>query len=269
MYKIVAKLLAKRMKNVMSSIIDETQFAFIEGRHLLQSALIANKVINEAKRNNKSCLIFKVDYEKAYDSISWDFLLYMLRRTGFSSKWVKWIEGCMKSASVSILVNDSHTTEFLPQRELRQGDPLAPFLFNVVAEALNGLMRRAVEESIYKGFSVGSNNVNISILQYADDTIFFGEACMENVRAIKAILRAFELVSGLKINFAKSCFGAFRATNQWIQDAAKCLNCSMLALPFVYLGIPLGANPRRSHMWDPIIHKCERKLTKWKQKTMI
>ncbi|KHN34650.1 hypothetical protein glysoja_011203, partial [Glycine soja] len=64
MYKIVAKLLAKRMKNVMSSIIDETQFAFIEGRHLLQSALIANKVINEAKRNNKSCLIFKVDYEK-------------------------------------------------------------------------------------------------------------------------------------------------------------------------------------------------------------
>ena len=150
MYKIVAKLLATRMKKVMPSIIDEAQSAFIEGRHLLHSALIANEVIEEAKRSSKSCLVFKVDYEKAYDSVSWDFLLYMLRRTCFSSKWVKWIEGCMKSASISVLVNDSPTAEFLPQRGLRQGDPLAPFLFNDVVEALNGLMRRAMEESYTK-----------------------------------------------------------------------------------------------------------------------
>jgi len=65
MYKIVTKLLAKRMKKVMPFIIDETQSAFIEGRHLLHSVLIANEVIEEAKRSNKSCLVFKVDYEKA------------------------------------------------------------------------------------------------------------------------------------------------------------------------------------------------------------
>ena len=92
----------------------------------------------------------------------------------------------MKSASISILVNGSPTSEFVPQRGLRQGDPLAPFLFNIVAEGLNGLMRRAVEENMYKGYLVGANNVPISILQYADDTIFFGEASMENVEAIKA-----------------------------------------------------------------------------------
>ena len=86
----------------------------------------------------------------------------------------------MKSASISILVNGSPTSEFVPQRGLRQGDPLAPFLFNIVAEGLNGLMRRAVEENMYKGYLVGANNVPISILQYADDTIFFGEASMEN-----------------------------------------------------------------------------------------
>ena len=105
---------------------------------LLHSALIANEVNEEAKRSSKSCLVFKVDYEKAYDSVSWDFLFYMLERTGFSSKWVKWIAGCLKSASISFLVNGSPTTEFYPKRGLRQGDPLAPFLFNVVAEALNG-----------------------------------------------------------------------------------------------------------------------------------
>ena len=66
---------------------------------------------------------------------------------------------------------------------------------------------------MYKGLLVGSNNVSISILHYADDTIFFGEASMENVKDIKAILSTFELVSGLKINFAKSCFGASGVTD--------------------------------------------------------
>ena len=214
-YKIVAKLLAKRLKKVMPSIINESQSAFIEGRQLLHSVVIANEVIDEAKRSNRSCLVFKVDFEKAYDSVSWSFLFYMLGRTGFSPHWVKWIEGCVKSASISVLVNGSPTSEFLPQKGLRQGDPLAPFLFNIVAEGLNGLMRRAEEENLFKGYLVGANYVPISILQYADDTIFFGEASMENVEAIKVMLRSFELASGLKINFAKSSFGAFGVSAHW------------------------------------------------------
>jgi len=266
MYKIVAKLLAKRLKRVLLSIINEAQSAFIEGRHLLQSVLIANEVIDKAKRSTKSCLIFKVDYEKAYDSVSWDFLLYMLKRLGFDSKWIRWMEGCLKSASISVLVNGSPTAEFIPQRGLRQGDPLAPFLFNVVVEALNGLMRTAVGANLYKGFTVGCNDVSISILQYVDDIIFFGEATMDNVKAIKAILRTFELVSALKINFAKSSFGAFGMSDQWKQVAANYLNCSQLALPFVYRGIPIGANPRRARVWEPTIQKCERRLARWKQR---
>ena len=119
---------------------------------------------------------------------------------------------------------------------------------------------------IYKGYLVGANNVPISILQYVDDTIFFGEASMENVEAIKVMLRSFELASGLKINFAKSSFGAFGVSAHWRHLAAKYLNCSLMAFPFVYLGIPIRANPRRGRMWDSIIHKCERKLSNWKQR---
>ena len=121
-------------------------------------------------------------------------------------------------------------------------------------------------KGIFKGFSVGKNKVEVSLLQYADDTIFFGEASMENVRAIKAMLRTFELVSGLKINFAKSGFGAFGVSDSWKHDAAEYLNCSMLTFPFTYLGVPIGANPRSYQTWVPIISKCERKLAKWKQR---
>ena len=71
-----------------------------------------------------------------------------------------------------------------------------------------------MDKNLFRGFSVGTNNVKISILQYADDTIFFGETSMKNVKAIKAILRTFELVSGFKINFAKSCFEAIGMSDQ-------------------------------------------------------
>ena len=121
---------------------------------------------------------------------------------------------------------------------------------------------------MYKAYQVGSNKVEISLLQFADDTIFLGEADMENVKTIKVVLRSFELASGLKINFAKSTFGAFGQTDLWKQQAATYLNCQLLVLPFNYLGIPIGANPRRCTMWDPIIHKCERKLAKWKQRNI-
>ena len=91
---------------------------------------------------------------------------------------------------------------------------------------------------------------------------------MENVKAIKVILRSFELVSGLKINFSMSSFGAIGISESWKVVAASYLNCRLPAIPFLYLGIPIGTIPRCSKMWDPIIKKCERKLAKWKQKLL-
>ena len=176
------------------------------------------------------------------------------------------IEGCLKSAFVSVLINGSPSPEFSPQKGLRQGYPLALLLFNIVAEALNGPMSQAMGKVIFRGFPVGLNKVEISVLQYADDTIFFGEASMQNVKAIKAVLRTFELVSSLKINFVKSSFGALGMSDQWKIEAANYLNCSLLSFPFTYLGVPIRANLRRCQTWDPIISKCERKLVKWKQR---
>lgn len=85
-------------------------------------------------------------------------------------------------------------------------------------------------KNLCRGFQVGVNKVDINILQYADDTIFIGEASMMNVKAIKAILRTFEQCS----------FGAIGMSEQWKSEAAKYLNCSLLTIPFIYLGIPIG-----------------------------
>ena len=183
---------------------------------------------------------------------------------GFDPKWIRWIQGCLKSTSISVLINGSPTKEFYPQKGLRQGDPLSPLLFNIVAEGLSGLMTKAIEGGLYKGFLVGTKKVEVSLLQYADDTIFLGEATLANVRTIKAILRAFEIASGLKINFTKSSCGAFGVSEQWTYDASSYLNCGLMSFPFSYLGIPIGANPRRCQTWEPLISKCERKLARWR-----
>ena len=89
---------------------------------------------------------------------------------------------------------------------------------------------------------------------------------MQNVKTIKSILRSFELASGLKINFAKSSFGVIGKSEQWQVEAARYLNCRMLSFPFLYLGIPIGDNPRRRELWDPIVRKYERKLATWKHR---
>lgn len=113
------------------------------------------------------------------------------------------------------------------------------------------MMREAHKKNLFKGFLAGRDGVEINILQYADDTIFFGEATMPNVKAIKAMLRSFELVSDLKINFAKSSFGAFGRSDQWVRSVAGYLIYRFLSLPFSYQGI-IGANPRHSEIWDSI-----------------
>jgi hypothetical protein len=146
-------------------------FCFLKGRLLVDGVLVVNEVVDLAKKSGKDCLIFKVDFEKAYDSVDWSFLDYMLGRFGFSDKWRAWIRACVYAGSMSVLVNGSPTAEINIQRGLKQGDLLAPFLFLLVAEGLCGLMKKAVETNRFRGFKVGSNGVIVSHLQYADDTL--------------------------------------------------------------------------------------------------
>ena len=166
------------------------------------------------------------------------------------------------------MINGSTTREFVPERGLRQGDPLAPFLFNIAAEGLTGLMRTAVSKNLFSSYKAGRQKEEINILQYADDTLFFGTATTANVRVMKSILRIFELVSGLKINYAKSQFGCLGKSLDWCREAASYLNCGQLEFPFSYLGIPVGSTSKSWDVWQPLISKFESKVAKWKQRCL-
>jgi hypothetical protein len=260
LYKLLAKVLAKRLAKVMDPLVASTQSAFLKGRYLVDGVMVVNEVVDMAKKSGKECLILKVDFEKAYDSVDWNFLDYMLRRFGFSDQWRGWMRACVFSGCMSILVNGSPTEEINIQCGLKQGDPLAPFLFLLVAEGLGGLMRRAVELNRFRGFKVGRNGVVISHLQYADDTLCIGEASVENLWTLKAILRGFEMVSGLKVNFWKSNILGVNVSTNFMRLASVFLNCRVGSIPFKYLGLPVGANIRRESTWEPLLNSLRKRL---------
>jgi len=131
----------------------------------------------------------------------------------------------MESTTVSVLVNGSPTEEFKPTRGLRQGDPLAPFLFIVVVEGLAGLVRQANKVSLLSGVKIGRKEVELSILQFTDDALFLCEESHSNVVTMKAILRGFEIASSLKINFHKSKIVGVNADRNALASYAKILNC--------------------------------------------
>jgi len=266
LYKIISKILSKRMQKVLHKIIDKKQSAFIKDRSILDSVVVINEVIEEVRRKKGKCIIIKADFEKAYDSVNWEFLLYMLERMGFCPKWVKWIRSCLESFDISILINGSPTGQFTPTKGLRQGDPLVPFLFLIVAQGLAGVVTQAESMGLIKGIRVGHKQIPISMLQFVDDTIFVCNEEIQNIMVIKSILRCFEIASGLKVNFHKSKIGSIGIHLRKVERFSAILNCSIMKVPFKYLGIPVGANHRRIEFWQDMIQKIQKRLALWKGK---
>ncbi|PNX71762.1 cysteine-rich receptor-like protein kinase, partial [Trifolium pratense] len=262
LYKIVSKLLANRLKTVLGKLISNCQSAFLPNRQILDGVVVLNEIIDLAKKRKDNCFLFKVDFERAYDTVNWLFLERMMIKMGFSEGWLKWMRACIFESSMSILVNGSPTEDFIVGRGLRQGDPLSPFLFLIVAEGLAGLMKRAVEIGRFKGFKV-NNNIQFQILQFADDTILMGEGIWENLWTIKVLLRSFELVSGLKINFLKSKFYGVNVDTRFLDAGSSFLSCRSDVTPFKFLGIPVGANPRRRETWKPVVEAMTKRLSFW------
>ncbi|XP_019418502.1 PREDICTED: uncharacterized protein LOC109329277 [Lupinus angustifolius] len=162
LYKILAKILVVRLKVIMSSLISSSQSAFISDRNVLDATVVINEAIHSAKKAKDGCFLLKVDFEKAYDSVDWSFLDYMLVSFGFSEKWRLWINGCLSFTSISILVNGSPMNQFPVYKGIRQGDHMVPFIFLMVAEGFAWLVRKTRSVGLFEGYAVGSLGVEVN-----------------------------------------------------------------------------------------------------------
>ena len=260
MYKIISKVLATRIKDVIGMMVGEVQSAYVDGRSILDGPLIVNELCGWAKSARKKIMLFKVDFDNAFDSINWEYLDSILTQMGFGVKWRSWIRGCLASSKASVSVNGSLTKEFNISKGVRQGDPLSPFLFIIAMEGLNAAMKTAVDKGIFKGIQVPGAGPLISHIFYADDALFVREWSKGNLKNLAAILKCFHVASGLKVNFRKSKVFGVGSTPSENSSWASILGCEAGILPFTYVGVPVGANMNLIKSWKPIIERFKSKL---------
>ncbi|GKA33409.1 RNA-directed DNA polymerase, eukaryota, reverse transcriptase zinc-binding domain protein [Tanacetum coccineum] len=213
-------------------------------------------------------MVFKVDFEKAFDSLRWDFLDLILEKFSFGSKWRAWIRWCLHNGRSSVLINGSPTDEFELFRGLRQGDPMSLFLFILAMEGLHALTRKAEVLGLFKGASIGQDNMCISHPMYADDVIFFGEWSWVNAHNLISMLRCFYLISGLKINIQKSNVLGIGVTDDEVSYLANIIGCGASQFPMKYLGVPVGCSMTRCTNWNVVVKKFSSKLCSWKARLL-
>jgi hypothetical protein len=137
----------------------------------MDGILALHEILHDTRIKKKDGLVLKLDFEKAYDKLNWDFLYEWLKQRGFGDKWCDWIKLVMSSGTVSVKLNNYTGSYFKSGRGVIQGDPLSPFLFNIAANTLAKMISLSQRNNLIKGLVPDYIKNGVAVLQYAGDTI--------------------------------------------------------------------------------------------------
>jgi len=197
LYKIISKVLANRLKNVLPNCIFDNQSAFVLGRSILDNAMVAIEVLHFMKaktRGEDRYVALKLGISKAYDRMDWNYLRVVLNKIGFHSRWTQWMGMCVESVDYSVIVNGEQVGPIIPRRGLRQVDPLSPYLFIICAKGLFLLIRDVETRGVLTGTKVCRQTPSVSHLLFVDDCFLLFKATEHQVHIMKNILSVYEVV---------------------------------------------------------------------------
>ena len=207
--KVMSKVIATRIKNVLPNIIHHNQTGYVKDRYIGETIRSVFDIMDfTAKKSIPGLMIF-IDFEKAFDNVEWEFLRYCLESFNFGPDFIHWVKTFYRNIQSCVINNGLSSEYFNLERGVRQGDPLSPYLFVVTIEILAIAIRQKKD---IKGISIGSEETKI--LQYADDTTAI-LADKSSATALFKLLDNFKVVSGLKINCSKT-------EAMWIGSSMNC-----------------------------------------------
>lgn len=267
-YKLINKTLTLRLEPFADKLIHRNHTAFMRGRNITSGIMSLHEILHETKHRKQIGVVFKIDFEKAYDKVSWKLLFECLNARGFNNQWCEWIKKVVLGGMISVKLNDSVGPYIKSFKGVRQGDPLSPILFNFVADCLTRMIIRAQENDLFTGLLDNIIPRGVAVLQYAHNTIICLKHDLEGARNMKMLLYLFEMLSGLKINFNKSEILMINDEGEWGEQYAELFNCQLGTFPVKYLGVPVS--PSRLHLvdWLPLTEKYQKRLDVWKGDNM-
>ena len=221
---------------------------------------------SKKKTGSSGWIAIKLDMEKAYDRLEWEYIFSTLEKLGFCKKWIIWIRECITTVSFSVLVNGIPSDQFFPSRGIRQGDPLSPYLFILCTELLARqlqFLRPGRNQTL--GVSPGHSRMRIPFLTFADDTMIFAKANTQACQIIKNVLNKYCSMSGQLVNYHKSAFQCTSNVSiQEISDFKAILAMESVSSLDSYLGCPMIDKRVNSNTFRKIISNMNNQLSKWK-----
>ena len=198
-YKFFSGIIANRIKNILPTIKHTDQKGFVNGRFIGENSRLLYDIIDECNKKGTDGLIMSIDFEKAFDSISWLFISKSLKYFNFGKQTINWIKSLQIGSTSKILQNGNLSSQINLGRGCRQGDPVSPYLFVIAAEVMAEAIR---ENKQIKGITLHTQEHKTSL--YADDTTLFLKPNENNIRMCMQILKEFERISGLRVNKEKT-----------------------------------------------------------------
>lgn len=238
LYKIVAKVYANRMKPLLHNWILPSQTGFVPNRCILDNIFLAFEAIEWTLENKQELSMLLLDVEKAYDIVNWTFLKHTMARMGFHDTWIHQVMSLNQNAAAAVIVNGEQSRAFNLQRSVRQGCPLAPYLFLLIVDVLGQMLQHPLHN--VKGLQLTHKSC-ITNQMFADDTLLFLDGTPENLDRALTVINKFGAASGAKLNLHKSV-GLWLAHRErpwtWGEEAGlKWLHTGEVTR---YLGYPFG-----------------------------
>ncbi|XP_013645955.2 uncharacterized protein LOC125594385 [Brassica napus] len=267
-YKVISRLLVKRLKPILPKLILPSQTAFVKGRLLLENTILASELINGYHKNKGSKKItIKVDIAKAFDTLSWNFLFSCLQGLGIPHQMLHWLHSCICTTSFMVGYNGTVNGYFKGTRGLRQGDPLSPYLFVIAMNCLSHMLNAAATNSKLRYHS-NCKKVKLTHLSFADDLLIFIEGNIESVQCVLQVLKEFENRSGLAVSLQKTSFFASGMTEEEINTIQASTGMACGSLPFRYLGVPMNSRKLSLASCEPLLHQIKTRFSSWSTKTL-
>lgn len=262
-HKVISRILGNRLGEILPDIISPEQAGFVKDRNIHENIVLAHDMAHDIHKQGKDGnAILKLDMSKAYDRISWTFLIRAMRAFGFCEQWCDLVYRCISNSWYSIFLENKMYGYFKSSCGVRQGDPLSPSLFVIAMEWISRAINRKVEEGKIKHFSTKHGVVKINHLMFADDVLIFTKDCPQSLVELIQTIRDFRLISGEVLNPAKSqIFFSKNSTKDRRKQAVDVTSFLESTLPTKYLGAPLMQGRVKIEYFTYLLDNMEKRVS--------